>query len=279
MAKIQVSKMKRSATAVFIFFCLYGCDKTDRVAEVGDESVTRQQYESYLKLKRIPLNDTAKYERQLVEYLKREAMAQAILEEGKLDQALIDAEVEEFRKQLVISRYFETYLDDQATDEGIQNFYAENEENFTSEKVHVAHILFRVRPDMEESERSAILTTAHEAYSKIRAGESFDEMAKTLSEDKVSAAKGGDLGWIKKGAVAPAFSDKAFALKKGEVSEPFLTPFGFHIVKVLDEKQLVKQPLEAVKGDIRYQLRNKAKAAEKERLLDKVSYKILEGEK
>ena len=56
----------------------------------------------------------------------------------------------------------------------------------------------------------------------------------------------------------------------GEISEPIETPFGFHILKVLEGPLVVTQPLDAVKGDIRYQLRNKAKDAELKRLVAQV---------
>lgn len=259
--------MKKLLVLSVIVATIAACDNADKIAKVGSEIVTKEQYEAYLKLKRIPLSDEEKYKRQLEGYLNRESLASAIEKEKSLDNSLINAEVEEFRKQLLIDRYFEQFLKDQASDEAIQNFYASNEASYTSEQVHVAHILLRLDANANETERSAILTRAHEVYSKLKRGEDFAALAKEFSEDKVSAEKGGDLGWIKKGAVAKAFSERAFSMNKDEVSEPFATPFGFHIVKVLDEKQIVKKPLEAVKGEIRYQLRNKIKQAETERLL------------
>jgi peptidyl-prolyl cis-trans isomerase C len=62
-------------------------------------------------------------------------------------------------------------------------------------------------------------------------------------------------------------------MKAEEVSEPLLTAFGFHVIKVLEEPQDVVKPLESVKGDIRYQMRNKTKKAELDRLLESVDYK------
>lgn len=229
----------------------------------------KEAYEAYLSLKRIPLNDNVRYERMLEEYNNRKALADAMMSENSLDKALIDAEVEEFRRQLVISRYFESYLSENVTDQGIENFYKQNSEKYKSRKAHVAHILFRVNPDMGEIERKALLTQAHEAYSKISADEDFAEIAKQTSQDKVSAIKGGDLGWISEGSIAEEFSQKAFATKAGEITEPFLTAFGFHILKVIEEPQTITKPLESVKGDIRYQLRNEVKQAEIKRLITK----------
>lgn len=120
---------------------------------------------------------------------------------------------------------------------------------------------------MGEPERQAKLTTAQDAYSQIKSGKDFAEIAKNYSEDKISAEKGGDLGWMKEGSIDKRFSKTIFEdLKEGELSEPFETPFGFHVVKVLEAPQVVKKPFDAVSGDIRYQLRSQAKKAELERL-------------
>jgi peptidyl-prolyl cis-trans isomerase C len=123
---------------------------------------------------------------------------------------------------------------------------------------------------MSETERKAKLTAAQEAYSQILAGKNFAEIARDYSEDKISAKKGGDLGWLKEGSIDSKFSEVLFGLKPAEVSEPFETPFGFHMVKLIDGPRIVRKPFDAVAGDIRYQLRNKAKKAELERLLSTV---------
>lgn len=233
----------------------------------GTENTDKEKFEAFLKLKRIPLNDEKRYQRMQKEYQQRALLTAAIVETKKLDQLQIDTEVEEFRKQLMIGRYFETYLNEAVTEQGVQNFYSQNIDQYKTRKVHAAHILLRVNPRMGEPERQVLLTTASEAYSKINTGEKFEDVAKAVSNDKVSAAKGGDLGWINEGAISSEFSQKAFTMKAGEVSEPFLTAYGFHIIKVLEEPQEITKPLESVKGDIRYQLRNQSKQAETQRLL------------
>lgn len=235
-------------------------------------------FEAYLKTKGVSLDDEVRYNRMLAEFQRREALANAAANSDLLDKALIEAEVEELRKELLIGRYFEKYLNDAVTDQGIQNFYSENIDNYKSRKVKVAHILFRVNARMDETERQAILTKALDAHSKVVSGSDFAEIAKEVSEDKVSAAKGGDLGWVNQGAISKAFSEKIFSMKADELSEPFLTDYGFHIVKVTEPPQEVTKPLEAIKGDIRYQLRNESKKAETQRLLDSVSYQAKELE-
>ena len=117
---------------------------------------------------------------------------------------------------------------------------------------------------MSETERKAKLTTAQEAYSKIKKGEDFAKVVSNYSEDYISAKKQGDLGWLKKGAIDPRFSEQLPA---------FETAFGYHIVKLIEGPKVVTRPFDAVKGDIRYQLRNKAKDAELKRLTSLVEIK------
>lgn len=249
-------------TAIIASIFLVACDSNT------SNSFDKEKFEAYLKFKRIPLNDTSRYERLKEEYLRRAILTSAIDKTKKLDNTQIDVEVEEFRKQLVISRYFDEYLADAVSDQGVQNFYSQNIDNYKTRKVRVSHILFRVNPKMGEAERQALLTAANEAYSKANTSEKFEDIAKLVSEDKVSAAKGGDLGWINEGAIAKEFSKKAFSLEVGQISKPFSTAYGFHVIKVTEAPQVITKPLEAVKGDIRYQLRSQSKKAEAARLLE-----------
>ena len=72
------------------------------------------------------------------------------------------------------------------------------------------------------------------------------------------------------GSIHKHFSDKAFSLAEGEVSEIVETPYGFHIIKVIEAPKINRKSFDAVKGEIRYQLRNAAKDSERERLLEKI---------
>jgi peptidyl-prolyl cis-trans isomerase C len=239
---------------------------SDKLAEVGGKTITNKQFESFLEFKRIPAEDGTRREKALDEYLQREALAGVIEKEDLLDADMVAAELNEFRKEMIISRYFETFLKDKVTDTAVQNYYNTHAGDYEEKKVHAAHILIRTNSKMSETERKVKLTTAQEAYSKIKAGQDFAEIAKDYSEDKVSAKKGGDLGWLKQGSIDERFSKTLFELEPGQVSEPFETPFGFHIIKVLEGAKVIKRPFEAVAGDIRYQLRGQAKQAEMERL-------------
>jgi peptidyl-prolyl cis-trans isomerase C len=167
---------------------------------------------------------------------------------------------------MLISRYFEQFLNDKVNETAIRNFYASNAERYQSRKVRVAHVLIRTNPKMTEQEREAMLSKAREVYSKAVSSEDFAKLSEQYSDDAMSAKKGGDLGWLSEGAIDPAFVKAAFDMKKDEISQPVVTPFGFHVIKVLEEPKVVKQPYESVKGDIRFELRQQSKQAEMDRL-------------
>ncbi|MDA8140785.1 MAG: peptidylprolyl isomerase [Desulfobacteraceae bacterium] len=244
-----------------------GCGKKDeKIASVGGKAVSQSEFDAYLKFKRLNAKDDKQRGALLDQYLDRAALAAAIEKSDVLDQASIKTELEEFRKEMLISRYFEKYLQDKVSDEAVQNYYNTHTSDWEETQVHVAHILIRTNPKMSELERKAKLTTAQEIYSKIRGGKDFGKMAEQFSEDKVSAKSGGDLGWVKQGGIDPNFSKIAFETKEGELSEPFETPFGYHVIKVIEAPRTIKRSFETAAGEIRYRLKNEAKKAELDRL-------------
>lgn len=100
-------------------------------------------------------------------------------------------------------------------------------------QTHARHIL--IRPDE--------LTSAAEARQRLRqlreriqGGEDFAELARAHSQDRGSAVRGGDLGWVSPGDVVPEFEEVMNGLPEGAVSRPFRSPFGWHIVQVLDRR-------------------------------------------
>lgn len=256
--------------AFALLISVAACDRDPVVATVGDKEITEAEFTAFLEFKRLPADDSSRRQAVLEQYVEREALAEAVTGTDLLNEKMIEVELNEFRKEMLISRYFEKFLSQEVTDEAVRNYYNMHADEFEQKKVHVAHILFRTDKKMSETERKAKLTTAQEAYSKVTSEAEFADIATEYSEDKVSARKGGDLGWLKEGAIDPRFSETIFSLEKGEISEPFETVFGFHVVKVLEGPQVVKRPFDAVKGNIRYQLRNQAKEAELERLLSEV---------
>ena len=138
--------------------------------------------------------------------------------------------------------------------EEIEGFYRVNEDRFMQEKkIRARHILMKVG-EGDLAERDA-QKKAEDTRKKIKEGGDFSQLAKRLSQDTASAAKGGDLGYFARGQMVKGFDDAAFSLKLGEVSPVVRTPLGFHIIRVEDIQEGGPEPLEKVKGVIEEELR------------------------
>jgi peptidyl-prolyl cis-trans isomerase SurA len=105
-------------------------------------------------------------------------------------------------------------------------------------------------PDRVEATHKKALAVMEQARAP---GADFEALARKLSEG-AGAASGGDLGWFRRGTLATAFESVAFALKKGQVSEPVRTSFGWHVIKLEDTRQAAARPFDEVKEALREKL-------------------------
>ena len=97
------------------------------------------------------------------------------------------------------------------------------------------HILIRTGENASDAEVKKRLEALRE---RIANGEDFGNLARANSDDKVSAANGGELGWVNPGATVPQFEEVMSKLEPGQLSQPFQTPFGWHILEVQERRQL-----------------------------------------
>ena len=104
-------------------------------------------------------------------------------------------------------------------------------------QVTVAHIMVRANPGMPAEDSVAALNKIKEIYSRLQKGENFGTLALTFSDDPGSKEKGGALPAFSAGNMIPSFEEASFALKDtGSYSQPFQTPYGWHIVKLMGKK-------------------------------------------
>lgn len=101
--------------------------------------------------------------------------------------------------------------------------------------VKPAHILFGIRQTDGDDKKNQAKLRADSAYNALLKGADFAALARQLSDDRGSAEQGGELPWIEKGQTLKEFEDMAFSLRKGELSKPFLSPAGYHIVLLKDK--------------------------------------------
>ncbi len=139
----------------------------------------------------------------------------------------------------------------QITDEQIATYYEANKAQYvTKGESQLAHIQVA-----NEAEAKAI-------EQQLKSGTDFATLAKEKSLDKLSATKGGDLGWVKAGTFPAEFEKAANALQVGQVSQPVKMGNEYHIIKVLDRKPETALPLEKVKENIVNTLRHELVGAE-----------------
>ncbi|MDX5419705.1 MAG: peptidylprolyl isomerase, partial [Hymenobacteraceae bacterium] len=127
-----------------------------------------------------------------------------------------------------------------------------NDKRQAQGEVKVAHIMVRATPGMPKADSLAAKQRIDAIHRRVERNENWDRLAAEFSEDANSANNGGELPWFGTGRMIPAFEATAFSLKKeGEVSKPVLTPYGWHIIKLIGKQTL--PPFE----DMEQNLRNK----------------------
>ena len=114
--------------------------------------------------------------------------------------------------------------------------------------IRPAHILIRLAQKASSAAQDSAKARIDSIYACLRSGADFADLATRLSQDPGSAKRGGLLPWICIGQTLKEFEDVAFSLNKGEMSEPFLSPVGYHIVKMTDRKQL--EPYDSLRANI-----------------------------
>lgn len=135
------------------------------------------------------------------------------------------------------------------------------------EKVRVEHILIAVN---EKQDDSFAQKKAQEIYLRATKGkESFSELAKEFSDDPSAASNHGDLGFFAKDAMVAPFSDAAFAMKKGEISQPVKTSFGYHIIHFLEHSNAGLQSFNEVKAQLIEEQKRVFKNAKRDEIVSK----------
>lgn len=121
------------------------------------------------------------------------------------------------------------------------------------ERVRVLHILLKTA-GKQPNEIQALRKRMDDLLKQIRGGADFAALARKNSEDTVSAAKGGDIGWIARGQTVPEFEKAAFSLKPGQISDVITTTYGFHILRVEQKEAAHLQTFEEVRNALQKEL-------------------------
>ncbi|GAB2544722.1 SurA N-terminal domain-containing protein [Rhodanobacter koreensis] len=156
------------------------------------------------------------------------------------------------------------------SDDELKKRYEEEKQRFVQpEQRLVSHILINVPANATPDQQKAALAKAEKIAAEANPG-NFAKLAEQDSEDLGSRRQGGGLGWLEKGVTNAAFDSALFALQKGQISKPVLSPDGYHIIWLRDVRSGESKPF----AEVRDQLVKEASAAERDRVYNEVAGKM-----
>ena len=205
------------------------------VMTVNGVDVTRSEFEySYNKNNTDLVIDKASLD-EYVELFVNYKLKVAAAKEARLDtMASFLKEVADYRAQ----QAEEYLLDSTFIEEEARKTYEATARNIGPDGLFQAdHILIRLPQQASAAEQALAKQRIDSLYMVLRGGADFAEVAKLHSEDPGSARNGGMLPWLYKGQLLKEFETVALAMQPGELSEPLLSPVGYHIIYMSDRKQ------------------------------------------
>jgi len=164
------------------------------------------------------------------------------------------------RNKLLMEQLLQSVGKEALTDEATHKVYDDAVKQLgEQQEVHARHILIRAAPGDDKAGKEAE-DKIKAVIERLKKGEDFAKVASDVTEDPSGKANGGDLGYFSKEQMVPEFSDTAFKLEKGQVSEPVKTQFGWHVIKVEDKRAKAVPKFEEVKPQIESYVTRKAQA-------------------
>lgn len=221
--------------------------------KLGTKTITVQQLES--EFGAMPpqfeqyFRDPEKKDRYIQQMIDKEVFSVAAIERGMSNNPELRKKIEDYTTRLLYTEFLNQLFKDIKIEEtDLQAYYEEHKDDFkTQERAKARHI-------MVKTEEEAI-----QVKKELDAGGRWDELAQKYSQDKSSAARGGDLGLFNRGRMENTFDEAVFSMKPGEIRGPVKTTYGFHII-ALDEIQPVTiEPFEKVKDAVKNKMMNQAR--------------------
>ncbi|WP_049632016.1 peptidylprolyl isomerase [Cellvibrio sp. pealriver] len=225
--------------------------------QLPPEDVLNKQILEQLILERIELGMAERYEIKVDEAEIDQAIGR-ILQKNQITLASLEADLnaqgltldglrKQLRNELTISHLQQGLVNSRIkiTDQDINNFLASSDGKYaTSPDFHIGHILIAVSSSADEAAVKEAEDKANEVYQKLQGGADFSQMAISYSNDQ-AALQGGDIGWRKLAQLPELFGNQMANLVVGQVSKPFRSGAGFHILKNIEQRgggeQLVEQ--------------------------------------
>lgn len=218
------------------------------VATVDGKDISRVDVFRYIKM--MPANiqqlpPTAVYPLALEQVINTRVVQNKAEGSDLENDPEVQAQIAMAKQQIIRSIYVQREVDKKISDSEVKAKYEETVGKSPDvEELKAAHILVAEKADAEK------------LIKELKGGADFAKLAAENSGDPGNKDKGGELGWFAKADMVPAFSEAAFNIKKGEISdEPVQTQFGWHVIKVEDRRTRAKPTLEEVKPMLMTELR------------------------
>ncbi len=253
-------------------------DPLEVVARVGNVNITRQEFLQALKsqqeVNRRIFTDAQGRNLLLQNLAQRECMAQLALRTPEIQESH-GTQIAYLRDREVVDTLLqqECYSRVRVDDAEARRFYQENIARFGKGQVLSAHILLRPDPEAERKSRRVL--------ERLRAGEEFAALARELSEDKATGAKGGELGWFARGMLVKEYEQAAFSMQPGQITSPSVRSlYGYHVIHVKQVRQSLpfEQVREAVVKELTEKRRKEAYDAFVERTMAEVGVQLFPDE-
>lgn len=214
---------------------------------------------SYLKVAKPESTDSSVGEDEVKSYF--DAHTQEFMNPEQVSLEYLEIDAQALDVQLVA---------DEAT---LMDRYEKEKSRFvSSEQRLVSHILVKIPGKGGPEEQKTALASAEAIVKSVRDGKDFAELARKDSADLGSKALGGDLGWIEKGMTDPAFENALYALDKDKVSDPVLSPEGYHVILVRDIRPGTTRSFE----EVRSELAKEYSDTERERVFNEKSGRLID---
>lgn len=216
------------------------------IMTVAGVDVPRSEFEySYNKNNTDGVIDKKTVEEYVDLFINYKLKVQAALDAHIDTTAAFRTEFAQYRDQQVLP----TFVTDDDMLVEAHKVYDQTKENIGPDGLVMAgHILMLIPQKATQAEQDEAKRRIDSVYTALKAGADFEELAKKVSQDPGSAQRGGMLGWFSRNQMVKEFEDAAFALQPGEMSQPVLSPFGWHIILMKERKQL--EPFDFHKDNI-----------------------------
>jgi peptidyl-prolyl cis-trans isomerase SurA len=206
-------------------------DNSPVVAVVNQKNITynelKQQFERNSYRDTDTTDQVGAHREFLALYTDYRVKLEAAKEAGLLTDAALLAELSEYENQTAYPYWMENRIKDRLLNDFIER---------SRQEIHATHILISLTDNAPPADTLRVYERLMEARAKALAGADFDSLSVAYSSMQQGRSMGGDLGYFSVGWAVKPFEDAAYATPVGQISLPFRTRFGYHVIKVLDRR-------------------------------------------